>query len=66
VSSHKGDWSRVNDHKAYQNNYDEIFRRKTDKPEEIQIHTEEGSRPDKQGEGDEARSVSSRDVSQDS
>lgn len=25
--SHKGDWSRVNDHKAYQDNYDRIFKR---------------------------------------
>ena len=64
--SHKKSWSRVNNHKAWGNNYDEIFRRKTDKPEEIPLHTEEGSRPDKQGEGDEARSVSARDVSADS
>jgi hypothetical protein len=28
VMSHKGDWSRVGDHKAYQDNYDHIFRRK--------------------------------------
>jgi hypothetical protein len=26
--SHKGDWSRVNDLKAYQDNYDLIFKRK--------------------------------------
>lgn len=30
--SHKGDWSRVNDHEAYGSNYDDIFRKK-DKPE---------------------------------
>ena len=62
----KGDWNRVNDHKAYQNNYDEIFRRKTDRPEEIPLHTEEGSRPDQQGESDEARSPAARDVQTDS
>jgi hypothetical protein len=63
--SHKGDWSRVNDHKSYQNNYDEIFRRKTDKPEDLQIHTEEGSRSDQQGEGKEADRLPARDVQAD-
>ena len=64
--SHKGDWSRVNDHKEYQNNYDEIFRRKTDKPEDLPIHTEEGSRPEKQGESEEASRPATRDVQADS
>lgn len=32
--SHKGDWSRVNDHETYGSNYDDIFRKKDVKPEE--------------------------------
>ena len=63
--STKGDWSRVNDHKSYQNNYDEIFRRKENRPEEISLHSEEGSRSDQQGKGAEADRLPSRDVQAD-
>jgi len=28
--SHKGDWNRVSDHKAYGNNYNNIFRKNMD------------------------------------
>ena len=65
MNTTKGDWSRVNDHKSYQNNYDEIFRRKENRPEEIPLHTEEGSRSDQQGEGAEADRLSARDVQAD-
>jgi len=64
--SHKGDWHRVGDLKAYQDNYEQIFKRKTDKPEEIQVCPQQGSRPNQQGEDCQNGHPSTRNVSTDS
>lgn len=63
--SHKGDWSRVNDHKAYQDNYELIFKRPKDRPEQVQVCSEESSRPDQQGEDREESNATSRDTQAD-
>lgn len=60
--SHKGDWSRVNDLKAYQDNYELIFKRPKDRPEEIQICSEGSSRPDQQGEDRQESNAATRDA----
>jgi len=63
--SYKGDWSRVNDHKAYQDNYELIFKRPKDRPEEVQVCSEEGSRPNEQGEGSQESIADASDAQQD-
>lgn len=60
--SHKGDWSRVNNHKAYQDNYELIFKRAKDRPEEIQVCAEDSSRPNQQGKDREESNVTPRDT----
>jgi len=40
MSSHKGSWSRVNNHKDWADNYEQIFRKKINQSEEIAVHSE--------------------------
>ena len=63
--SHKGDWSRVNDHKAYQDNYELIFKRPKDRPEEVSVRSEDGSRSDQQGKGSQESIADASDTQQD-
>ena len=60
--SYKGDWSRVNDLKAYQDNYELIFKRPKDRPEQVQVYPQQSSRPDQQGEDREESNATSRDT----
>jgi hypothetical protein len=52
VISHKGDWSRVNDHKSYQDNYETIFRRKEDKGQEAVLLCAETSQANGEADND--------------